>query len=182
MLRRWHALAPNERARRFGCAQQIVRRLVELPVPVIAAVHGAAVGAGLELALAADFCIAETDSSFRSGFVAVGLVPDFGGSWLLPRSIGAARAREMILANTRLDAATALAWGLLHRVVATGDAVASSVAMAHQFDRLPRAALAAAKRATHAAWDTTLADALDRSAYDQSRLMDEPEHRALVGG
>jgi 2-(1,2-epoxy-1,2-dihydrophenyl)acetyl-CoA isomerase len=182
MLRRWQGLPPEERERLFRAAQQIVLRLVRLPVPVIAAVRGAVVGAGLDLALAADLCLAEAGVWFRSGFVAVGLVRDFGGSWRLPRSIGAARAREMILANVRVDAVTAQAWGMVHRVVDSGTAIDSALALAQELRPVPRAALAAAKRCTNAAWATTFEDSLDLAAAYQSHLMDDPEHLTIMAG
>lgn len=95
----------------------LLRRLADLPVPLIAAVNGAAVGAGMSLALAADVIIAAQSARFMPGFAAVGLIPDGGLSWLLPRSIGYHRAVAMLMLGETLDAVAAHRMGLVARVV-----------------------------------------------------------------
>jgi 2-(1,2-epoxy-1,2-dihydrophenyl)acetyl-CoA isomerase len=87
--------------------------LVRLPVPLLVAVHGAVAGAGLALALTGDLLIAARSSRFRVAYTAVGLTPDGGTSWLLPRAIGVRRALELTLTNRTLDAEEALAWGIV---------------------------------------------------------------------
>src|SRR6202012_3548671 len=85
-------------------------------MPVVTAVNGAAVGIGMSFALSGDLCIAARSAFFQQGFSRLGLVPDGGSSWLLPRLIGLARARELALLSEKLPAEKALAWGLINGV------------------------------------------------------------------
>ena len=98
--------------------QRLTRAIYGCEVPIIAAVNGPAVGAGCDLALMADMRIASESAFFAESFVKLGLIPGDGGAWLLPRAVGAARAAEMAFTGDRVDAATALEWGLVSRVVA----------------------------------------------------------------
>ncbi|HEX2944277.1 MAG TPA: enoyl-CoA hydratase/isomerase [Rhodopila sp.] len=91
-------------------------RLRALPIPVVTAINGIAAGAGMSLALSGDIRIAARSASFLQAFARIGLVPDCGSSWLLPRLIGMARAMELSMLAERLPAETALAWGLINRV------------------------------------------------------------------
>ena len=95
----------------------LVRRLQALPLPVIAAVNGIAAGAGANLAMACDLIVAARSASFVQAFVKIGLVPDSGGTWLLPRRIGEARALGLALTGDKLGAEQAEAWGLVWKVV-----------------------------------------------------------------
>lgn len=96
---------------------RLLTRLVELTIPVIASVNGPAVGAGCLLALLSDFVIADRATYFLQAFVNIGLVPDFGATWLLPRLIGPARATEMLMLGEKLPAERAEHWGLIHKAV-----------------------------------------------------------------
>ncbi len=91
-------------------------RLRALPIPIVTAINGMAAGAGMSLALSGDIRIAARSASFLQAFARIGLVPDCGSSWLLPRMIGMARAMELSLLAERLPAETALSWGLINRV------------------------------------------------------------------
>ena len=91
-------------------------RLRALPIPIVTAINGMAAGAGMSLALSGDIRIAARSASFLQAFARIGLVPDCGSSWLLPRLIGMARAMELSLLAERLPAETALSWGLINRV------------------------------------------------------------------
>jgi 2-(1,2-epoxy-1,2-dihydrophenyl)acetyl-CoA isomerase len=93
------------------------RRMRDLEIPIVTAVHGAAVGIGMSLALMGDLIVATRSSYFLLSFSRIGLVPDGGATWLLPRLIGLARAREMALLAEKLPAERALEWGLINRVV-----------------------------------------------------------------
>jgi 2-(1,2-epoxy-1,2-dihydrophenyl)acetyl-CoA isomerase len=93
-----------------------LHRLRDYPMPVVTAVNGAAVGIGMSFALSGDLCIAHRLAFFQQGFTKLGLVPDGGSTWLLPRLIGLARARELALLNEKLAAETALDWGLINQV------------------------------------------------------------------
>jgi 2-(1,2-epoxy-1,2-dihydrophenyl)acetyl-CoA isomerase len=98
----------------------IITTIRTMPKPVLAAVHGAAVGIGLSLALAADLIVAGESAYFMLAFVNIGLVPDGGSSVFVPSRIGFARAAEMAMLGERVTAAQALDWGLINRVVADG--------------------------------------------------------------
>ena len=101
--------------------QRIPRALYHCEIPTIAAVNGPAIGAGCDLTLMCDLRIAATTAVFAESFVRVGIVPGDGGAWLLPRAIGQARAAEMAFTGDAIDAATALEWGLVSRVVEPED-------------------------------------------------------------
>ncbi|WP_288938385.1 enoyl-CoA hydratase-related protein [uncultured Sphingomonas sp.] len=139
-------------------------------VPVITAVRGPAAGIGCSLALAADFCIASESAYFLQAFVNIGLVPDGGASWLLPRLVGRARAAEMMLLGERLPAAKALDWGMIHKVVADDALDDTALALATRLAAGPTVALGAIRRGLAAALETDLATALAREADDQRAM------------
>ena len=93
-----------------------LRRLRDFPMPIVTAVNGAAAGVGMSIALMGDLVVAARSAYFLQAFARIGLVPDGGSTWLLPRLIGLARAKELSLLADRLPAETALAWGLINRV------------------------------------------------------------------
>lgn len=95
----------------------LIRRLRSLPMPVVCAVNGVAAGAGANIALACDIVLAARSARFIQAFARIGLVPDAGGTWILPRLIGDARARALMLLGDAIDAETAVAWGMIWRVV-----------------------------------------------------------------
>ena len=120
-----------------------------LPVPIVSAVRGAAAGAGASLALAADLVVAGAGTYFLQAFRHVGLVPDAGASWLLARTVGRARAMELALLGGRLDAPTALEWGLVNHVVV--DEAVDSCAL-ELAERLAKGPLPALARTREAIW------------------------------
>ena len=181
MLTNWHGLAEGERVEQFRHGQQVATLITGLSVPVIAAVNGPAFGAGFDLALTADFRVAASSAWFQSGFLSIGLVPDLGGTWLLPRVVGLARARSLVLANERIDAVTAAEWGIVSRVVADDRVLEEAIGLATEISRSStRPALAAAKRALAAAARESFDESLARAAVDQSSLMATPEHRGRI--
>ncbi|WP_203309667.1 enoyl-CoA hydratase-related protein [Sphingomonas beigongshangi] len=149
-------------------------------VPVITAVRGPAAGIGCSLALAADFCIASESAYFLQAFVNIGLVPDGGASWLLPRLVGRARAAEMMLLGERLPAAKALDWGMIHKVVADDALDDTALALATRLAAGPTVALGAIRRGLAAALETDLATALAREADDQRAMRGTAD--AMEGG
>jgi 2-(1,2-epoxy-1,2-dihydrophenyl)acetyl-CoA isomerase len=144
-----------------------IQALADLAVPVVSAVRGPAAGIGCSLALVADFCVAGGSAYFLQAFVNIGLVPDGGATWLLPRLVGRARAAEMLLLGERVPAATALRWGLIHRMVADDALDAEALALAERLAAGPTAALGLTRRALAEALDGTLADALALEAANQ---------------
>lgn len=144
--------------------------LAKAGVPVITAVRGPAAGIGCSLALAADFCIASESAYFLQAFVNIGLVPDGGASWLLPRLVGRARAAEMMLLGERVPAAKALDWGMIHKVVADDALDDTALALATRLAAGPTVALGAIRRGLAAALETDLATALAREADDQRAM------------
>jgi 2-(1,2-epoxy-1,2-dihydrophenyl)acetyl-CoA isomerase len=148
----------------------LVQRLRALPVPVIAAVNGVAAGAGANLALNCDLVLAARSASFIQAFAKIGLVPDTGGTWLLPRLVGRARALGLAMLGDKLAAADAEAMGLVWRCV--DDAVLAEEAqkLAQRLAAMPFAALAATRLAIDRAQHLTLDEALGEEAATQSRL------------
>jgi 2-(1,2-epoxy-1,2-dihydrophenyl)acetyl-CoA isomerase len=123
-----------------------IRLVRTLEKPVIAAVNGAAAGAGLSFACACDLRVASDAASFVPGFVGIGLVPDSGGTWFVHRLLGFARAFEWMCANTRLSAAQALEWGLVSQVI-PAEAFAERVAeLAAEWAARPTLAVARTKQ------------------------------------
>ena len=106
-------------------------------VPVVCAVSGYAVGIGFQIALASDFVVADTTATFWQPFVARGMTPDSGASWLTTRAVGPLRARQLLLLGRRLDAATAEEWGIVHEVTEPGAASARAAGLAAELARGP---------------------------------------------
>jgi 2-(1,2-epoxy-1,2-dihydrophenyl)acetyl-CoA isomerase len=114
-----------------------IRLLRDFPMPIVTAVNGAAAGVGCSLALMGDMIIAGESAYFLQAFRRIGLVPDGGSTWLLPRMIGRARAMEMALMGERIAAAKALEWGLVNRVVPDFELLAEATKLAHELARGP---------------------------------------------
>lgn len=138
----------------------ILERLFALPVPVVTAVNGPAVGAGCALALAGDIVLAARSSYFLQAFVNIGLVPDVGSSWLLPRLIGRARAQAMMMLGERIPAERAEAWGMVYKVVDDGVLAAESLELARRMAKGPTRAYALIRHGIRFALDHSLTEAL----------------------
>ncbi len=139
----------------------LVRTLRDLPMPVVCAVNGVAAGAGANLALACDIVLAARSASFIQSFCKIGLVPDSGGTWTLPRLVGPARAAGLALLGDKLPAETAEAWGLIWKTVDDDRLAAEAAALARHFAGQPTAGLALIKRALNASATNTLDQQLD---------------------
>src|SRR5438128_8533291 len=120
----------------------LIRRLVTLPMPVIARVNGVAAGAGANIALACDIVIAAKSAKFIQSFAAIGLIPDSGGTWVLPRLVGQARALGLALTGEPLDAERAADWGLIWKAVDDDQLDAEVGALAMRFAAGPTRGLA----------------------------------------
>jgi 2-(1,2-epoxy-1,2-dihydrophenyl)acetyl-CoA isomerase len=139
----------------------LVRKLRALPFPVIAAVNGVAAGAGCNIALACDIVLAARSASFIQSFARVGLVPDSGGTWALPRLVGDARARGLALLAEPLPAEKAEAWGLIWKCVDDTSLVAEAQNLCEHFASAPTQGLALIKHALNASASNTLDAQLD---------------------
>ena len=145
-------------------------RVRSMPVPVIAAVNGVAAGAGANLALGCDLVVAARSASFIQAFSKIGLIPDCGGTWLLPRLLGRATALGLAMTGDKLPADEAKALGLIWQVVDDALLMDSALALAAKVAALPTAALAATRRALDDALEMDYAAALDLEARLQGDL------------
>jgi 2-(1,2-epoxy-1,2-dihydrophenyl)acetyl-CoA isomerase len=139
----------------------LVLRLHNLPMPVIAAVNGVAAGAGANIALSCDLVIAARSASFVQAFSKLGLIPDAGGTWLLPRLVGNARALGLALLGHKLGAEQAAAWGLIWQCVDDAEFGSTVDALARQLAAGPTRGLAATKSAIHDSWRRSFTEQLD---------------------
>ncbi|MEO6349237.1 MAG: enoyl-CoA hydratase-related protein [Candidatus Limnocylindrales bacterium] len=146
----------------------IITAMRRLEKPIVGAINGVAAGAGISIALACDIIIASENATFIEAFTRVGLVPDTGSSWFLPRLVGPARAAEMFFTADPVDAATAERIGLINRVVPADKLMDEANALATKLAKSAPIALALAKRALNRALDSTLDEALDFEAQLQS--------------
>ena len=143
-------------------------RLRALPIPLVTAINGMAAGAGMSLALSGDIRIAARSASFLQAFARIGLVPDCGSSWLLPRMIGMARAMELSLLAERLSAETALAWGLINRLEDDAALLPKAMELASSLARGPKS-LGMIRQMYWQAMDNNYATQLDLEAKLQSQ-------------
>ncbi len=156
----------RERYRRV--VHRIVRSLYALETPLIAAVNGPAMGLGCDIAGLADIRIASNRASFGVPFLKLGLIPGDGGSWLLPRNVGHARAAEMLYTGRSIDAETAERWGLVNRTVAHEQLMAEAVGIAEAVAAQPPQALRMAKTLMRQSRDMSLDQMLELSAAMQA--------------
>ena len=160
--------------------QRIPKALYHLDVPVICAVNGPAIGAGLDLTCMCDIRIASENATFAESFVRVGIVPGDGGAWLLPRAVGMARASEMAFTGEAIDAQQALAWGLVSRVVPHGDLLTEARALAAKIAANPGAVMRMTKRLLREGEHSSLASLLEISAGYQAIAHKTIDHREAV--
>lgn len=139
----------------------IIRAIWNMEKPVVCAVNGVAAGAGANLALACDIVIASTDASFIQSFIKIGLIPDSGGTWLLPRLVGAARAAALTLLGEKLPAAKAVEWGLIHEAVAPEQLHDRATSLAAHLATQPTRGIGLTKRALNSALEQGLSLQLD---------------------
>ncbi|WBT05710.1 crotonase/enoyl-CoA hydratase family protein [Brevundimonas vesicularis] len=170
--------AIRERYRRV--VHRIVRSLYGLEVPLIAAVNGPAMGLGCDIAGLGDIRIASDRASFGVPFLKLGIIPGDGGSWLLPRNIGYARAAELLFTARSIDAATAAEWGLVNRMVAHDDLMTEALAVAVQVAAQPPQALRMAKTLLRQGRDTTFDQMLEMSAAMQALAHLTEDHQEGV--
>lgn len=148
----------------------LIRKLASLPQPVIAQVNGVAAGAGANIALACDMVIAAKSAKFIQSFSALGLIPDSGGSWHLPRLVGQARALGLALTGDPLPAEKAAEWGLIWKAVEDEQLDAEVQAVAAKLASLPPLGLAAIKQIIRTTGNRTLDEELDLQRDEMRRL------------
>ncbi|MGA1374630.1 MAG: enoyl-CoA hydratase-related protein [Flavobacteriales bacterium] len=137
-----------------------IRRIRAMEKPVIAAVNGVAAGAGANIALACDLVVARESAAFIQAFSKIGLIPDSGGTWILPRLVGMQRAAALAFLGDRVSASEAASLGMIYRAVADEVFEAEVDALAVRLAALPTRALGLTKRAFNAGWDQSLSDHL----------------------
>jgi enoyl-CoA hydratase/carnithine racemase len=163
------ASLPAQTRRNYRTGIQRLPTLFQaLEVPVIAAINGPAIGAGCDLVCMCDIRIASDTATFASSFVKLGIVPGDGGAWLLPRVVGFARATELVLTGETIDAAEALACGLVSRVVPADQLIAAARSVAEKIAANPPHAVRMTKRLLREGQVSTLAANLETSAAMQS--------------
>jgi len=160
--------------------QRVPKAFYNLDIPVIAAVNGLAIGAGLDLACMCDIRIASTSAAFAESFVKVCLIPGDGGAWLLPRVVGRSKAAEMAFTGDSLDAQEALKCGLVSSVVAPEDLVAEARNLAARIARHPASVLRMTKRLLREGDTASLDHVLELSASFQAIAHSNPDHHEAV--
>ena len=158
----------------------LIRNLTTMPQPVIARVNGVAAGAGANIALACDMVVAARSARFIQSFSAIGLIPDSGGTWVLPRLIGQARALGLALTGEPLSAERAEEWGMIWKC-ADDDTLDSEVdAIAHKLASLPPLGLAAIKKMMRETWEHSLDQELNHQRDAMRRLGFSQDYREGV--
>jgi enoyl-CoA hydratase/carnithine racemase len=160
--------------------QRIPRAMAQLEVPAIAAVNGAAIGAGCDLTCMCDMRIASERAIFAESFVKVGIIPGDGGAWLLPRAVGMARASEMAFTGDAIDAQTALQWGLVSRVVPHDELMNTARELANRIVCNPPEVLRMTKKLLREGQQQSLDALLELSASMQALAHHTLDHEEAV--
>ncbi len=160
--------------------QRIPLAMQKLEVPAIAAVNGAAIGAGFDLSMMCDIRIASEHARFAESFVKLGLIPGDGGAWFLPRKIGAARAAHMTLTGMTLDAQQALEWGIISERVSAEELLPRAFKIAEQIAGNPPQAVRETKRLLNMSEDLSLQEMLDACAKTQATLHHTAAHEEAI--
>lgn len=170
----------EEFSRLLGAARRVILSIRQMTKPVVAAINGVAAGAGCNLALACDLRIASTDAVFSQSFVKVGLHPDWGGTYFLPRLVTPNKACELFFLGSAIDAEEALRLGIVNRVVSPGQLEDEVRALAERLREAPPLAVAAAKQAVYATDSAGLDDMLRYETEAQMRCFESEDGREGV--
>ena len=180
-LERWSNSDPDEiGATLYGSFQAVIRAIRAAPAVLIAAVNGAAVGAGMDVALACDLRIAAEDARLGQVWVRLGVIPGTGGAWLTQALAGPGRAAELLLTGDAISASQALEAGLVNEVVPSADLLDAARTLAGRILRHPRDGVIANKRALVGATDAALESALAHAAAVQPARFTSEEFRAAI--
>ena len=147
-------------------AHRVIELVATIQLPVLGTVRGWAVGLGCNLALAADFTLAAPDAVFWEPFLTRGFSPDSGSTWLLPRLVGLARAKQMLLLSEKVSGADAAAWGLIHRCVAAADLDNATEDLLVRLAAGPTVAIGLTKQAIHYGQHATLSQAMNQELFN----------------
>ncbi len=152
---------PDMRANLDRLYNPLIKKIRSMPTPVVVAVNGVAAGAGMSLAIAGDLVLAGESAVFLQAFCKIGLVPDAGSTWHLPRLIGAAKARGMALLGEKIPAAQAEEWGLIWKCLPDDELMAEAEGLTARLAKAPTAALGLIKQALNASLTNDLSTQLD---------------------
>lgn len=158
----------------------IIRMMRELPLPIVGAINGVAAGAGANIALACDLVVASENASFLQAFTKIGLIPDSGGTYFLPRIIGTQRAMAQMLLADKVTAAEAKAMGLIYDVYSSEEFQTKVAELATRLASMPTKALAFTKQAIYAGWNNTLEQQLDLELDLQKKAGQTADHHEGV--
>ncbi|WP_240666698.1 enoyl-CoA hydratase/isomerase family protein [Longirhabdus pacifica] len=159
---------------------EMIEQLHHMPKPVIAVIQGAAVGAGLHLALQADFVIADVSAVIQAPFVQIGLTNDFGGTYVLPRLVGMAQAKRLALLCDKISGKEAMEMGLIFQAVASEALEGAAEKVIAKLNRLPKQAFLKTKEGLNHSLSWTLQDALEWEKENQSYLIKQPELKQAI--
>ena len=179
------AVAPGDAPVDLGASieanyRPLVLALQSFPMPIVCAVNGVAAGAGANIALACDLVVAAKSASFIQAFCKIGLIPDSGGTYFLPRLVGTARAMGLSLLGDKLPAQQAADWGLIWKCVDDADLASTVDALLAQLAQAPTRGLVATRRALHASSSATLEAQLDLERDLQRELGNSADYREGV--
>jgi 2-(1,2-epoxy-1,2-dihydrophenyl)acetyl-CoA isomerase len=142
-------------------------RLMKMRIPFVTAVNGAAAGAGCSFAISGDIVVAAKSAYFLQAFVNIGLVPDVGSTWLLPRLIGKARAQAMMMLGEKIPAQTALDWGMIYKVTDDEDLMPSAMSIAQKLANGPTTSIGLIRKQMRASFENSLTQQLRLEREDQ---------------
>ncbi len=174
------SIAPQDWLVAMKDVGRIVKTLREMPQPVVTLLKGVAVGGGANLALAGDFIIAADNARFCEIFVNIGLIMDYGGTYLLPRLVGLTKARELAMLGNEIDGKTAAAIGLVYKSVPVDEIEKEVAALAATLAQKPPLALRLIKEGLEKSFDMSLKEVLDWEAAHQSITLQTPQHKEIV--
>jgi 2-(1,2-epoxy-1,2-dihydrophenyl)acetyl-CoA isomerase len=159
---------------------RLVRKIREIPQPVISRLNGAAYGGGSNLALAADFVIAAHDARFCENFVHIGTILDTGGTYFLPRLVGLVKARELAFLGEEITGKAAASMGLIYKSVLSDELDDEVMNLAQKLAQKPLTALALIKQGLETSFDNSLKEVMDWEGAHQAIMLQSPEHKAIV--
>jgi len=170
-------MTPEETNAVMKKSQHLLWKILNLEKPVVAAVNGDAFGMGCNLALATDFAIASDKARFSEAFIKLGLIPDFGAMYFLPRLIGLWKSKELAYLGSAITAEEAERIGLIYRVVPHDELEKETMALANRLAEMPTKAIGRAKKVLNQAFDMTLAEVLTEEIEAQTYLSQTDDHR-----